>query len=441
MSSPVELPEKSSQARMGVLALLCLLTLILYLDRVCMGQAIAPIQTEFGLSNTEISYVLNAFLIAYGLFEVPTGRWGDRFGSRRVLGRVVVWWSLFTMFTAAATGLYSLIVVRFMFGAGEAGAYPNAARIVRRWFPLAERGRVQGLILASAGAGGAMAPVVAGYLVSNFGWRTAFVVFGALGFVWVAAFLAWFRDNPADHPAVNEAELRLLQPTSLDQHTGGTHEPIPWKAALTNRNVWLLGAITCFGAFCSYMFFSWYPKYMQSGRRVTVIEAGWLSSLVLTGTVLGTLSGGFFADWLVRHSNNIRRDRRLAGFTAGMLAALFLLLGIWAESTWATAGLMSLSCFAIASQSANWWSCVTEISGRHVGSLFGLLNACGLPGGILSQYFFGAAADYRASMGYTGRPQWDFAFYFYVVALLIAGVCWLFVDTKYTVEGVKEEPC
>src|SRR3954471_21279941 len=142
--------HRPSRARLTLLGFLCALTFVLYVDRVCIAQAVGPIQNELGLSNTRMSYVLMAFTLAYGLFEVPSGRWGDRAGSRNVLTRIALWWSAFTALTAACTGFYSLLVIRFLFGAGEAGALPNAARIVSRWYPSAERGRVQGLIQAAA---------------------------------------------------------------------------------------------------------------------------------------------------------------------------------------------------------------------------------------------------------------------------------------------------
>src|SRR5262249_5355895 len=152
-----------------------------------------PIKDQLDLSNTQVSCVLMAFTLAYGLFEVPSGRWGDRAGSRNVLTRIALWWSAFTALTAACFGFYSLLVVRFLFGAGEAAALPNAARIVSRWYPSSERGRVQGLIQTAALVGGTVAPVVAAYLIRELGWRGAFVVFGGLGVVWAAAFWLWFR--------------------------------------------------------------------------------------------------------------------------------------------------------------------------------------------------------------------------------------------------------
>jgi len=130
-----ELDEGPTRTRYILVAWLCGLAGVLYLDRVCMAQAVGPIQAELDLSNTQISYALMAFTLAYGIFEIPTGRLGDRIGSRFVLTRIVIWWSLFTALTGASWGFSSLVLVRFLFGAGEAGAYPNAARVISRWFP------------------------------------------------------------------------------------------------------------------------------------------------------------------------------------------------------------------------------------------------------------------------------------------------------------------
>lgn len=431
--------ERPSRARLGVLCLLCTLSLVLYMDRVCMSQAVEPIKRELGLSNTQMSLVMNAFLVAYALFEVPTGRWGDRYGSRRVLARIVVWWSLFTALTGATVGLASLITVRFVFGAGEAGAFPNAARVLRRWFSKAERGRVQGLMLASAGIGGALSQVLAGYLIAAIGWRGAFAAFGSVGLLWVMAFLWWFYDDPAEHPSVNSAELELLQGETGETDIALTHEPIPWGAAAVNRNTWLLGAINASTAFCAYLYYSWYPTYMQLGRGVSATEAGWLSGTVLAGTVVGTLSGGLVADWLVRHSTDLRRSRRRFGFAAGLAAAVLLIVGVQSQSPWTTAALTATSAVMMSLPLTSWWSAAIEISGRHVGSLFGLLNAMGVVGAMASQYFFAALSDWREGQGFTGRDQWEPAIYAYAVVLTFGACCWLLVDASKQVEPDGEQ--
>ena len=182
--------------------------------------------------------MLMAFTLAYGLFEVPTGRWGDRIGGRRVLTRISLWWSAFTAMTGACTGLWSLVAVRFLFGAGEAGAFPNVARVLSRWFPDEERGRAQGLLLAaSSSIGGAIAPFLAAVLIQGIGWRWTFAAFGGVGAAWAAGFWWWFRDDPAAHPAVDPAELAHIgrRATSGDVHprspgppSPGTRASAPW---------------------------------------------------------------------------------------------------------------------------------------------------------------------------------------------------------------------
>ncbi len=427
LASPADGP--ATHARFGVLGLLCSLAFILYLDRVCIGKAVVAIETDLNLSDTEMGWVLGAFTIAYGLFEVPTGRWGDRFGSRGVLARIVLWWSAFTALTGAANGLTMLLAVRFLFGAGEAGAYPNAARVIARWFPLEERGRVQGLMLTAAQLGGTVAPALAAYLIVAVGWRWTFVVFSALGLVWAAAFYWWFRDDPATHPATNTAERALIAAGSTSAQT--EHElPIPWRAILSSSNVWLLGCLQSCSSFFSYMIMSWYPTYLEKGRHVDPIEAGWLSSLVLAGAAVGCLSSGFVTDWLARVTHRHPARHRYYGFAGTALAALALWAGIECESPLATSLWAALAFMAAISQQATFWTVTMEISGPHLGTVFGLMNSMGVPGAFVSTVFLGRFVDWMAAHGYAGRAQWDPAFYIYAGVLVIGACCWLAVDAS-----------
>src|SRR6516164_5939329 len=207
---PVDQSERPTAVRYGVLGFLAAMTFVLYLDRVCIGQAAPQIQRDLSISETWMGVVFAAFTLSYAVFEVPTGRWGDRFGSRGVLTRIVVWWSFFTAMTGAAVGFWMLLAVRFLFGAGEAGALPNSARVLRAWFPDSSRGRAQGLVTTSMLIGGAVAPIVSQPLIDWIGWRWAFFVFGLIGVVWAVSFYLWFRDDPAEHPATNAAERQWI---------------------------------------------------------------------------------------------------------------------------------------------------------------------------------------------------------------------------------------
>ena len=186
------------------------MTFILYLDRSCINQAAPVIKRELGISETQKGFIFSAFALAYALFEIPAGRWGDRFGSRRILTRIVLWWSFFTALTGAAGGFASLLVIRFLFGAGEAGALPNSARILREWFPDSSRGRAQGIVTTAMLLGGAASYTTSQWLIDWVGWRWSFAVFALIGVGWALAFYAWFRDDPAEHPRPNDAERRLI---------------------------------------------------------------------------------------------------------------------------------------------------------------------------------------------------------------------------------------
>jgi sugar phosphate permease len=413
---------RPSRARYVLVLWLCGLAGVLYLDRICMGQAAKPIERELGLSNTQLGYIAIAFTLAYGIFEMPTGRLGDRLGSRFVLTRIVVWWSIFTALTGATWGFASLVVVRFLFGAGEAGAFPNAARVIARWFPAGERGRVQGIMLTAAQLGGVAAPTAAALLIEFVGWRAAFGIFGVIGLVWAVGFWYWFTDDPADHDGVNKDELAIIQSTG-DKPTKHS-EPIPWGPVLSNAGIWILGiAITC-SAFNSYMYFTWFPKYLMDARQIENIEAGWLSSLVLAGSAGGVLLGGVVADRILKSGRDLVICRRILGVCMFIAAALLLFVATRQDSALAMAAIAAASCFCLQIVLPTWWSSAIEQSGKHVGSLFGMMNMIGLVGAMVSQWFVGWFADYQKDRGLSGREQWDPMFNVFVGVLLMGAIMW-----------------
>jgi MFS family permease len=409
-----------SRTRFVLAGWLCALSAVLFLDRVCISQAANDIQSDLDLTNAEFGYVLMAYTIAYGLFEVPTGRLGDRIGSRAVLTRVVVWWSAFTALTGAVVGLPSLLVVRFLFGAGEAGAYPNTARILARWFPATERGRVTGLMLTCAQLGGAAAPALTAALVWLAGWRLAFAAFGLVGLVWAVGFWVWFRDDPAPHPAVNDAELARIRAGTT---AARPHGSIPWRAVARCPGLWLLAGVIMCSSFNSYLYFSWFSKYLQDGRGVPKGEAGLLTSLVLFGGAAGMLTGGILADRVSRTADRVRARRRL-GASAYLISALALSAATTADSPLLLAALTAVGYMALQSTLPTWWASAIEQSGRNVGAVFGLLNTCGIAAGVASQGFVGWFTQYQADAGVTGREQWDPMLWMYVGVLLVGAVGW-----------------
>lgn len=447
--------QRPTTVRYGVMGYLCSLAFILYIDRICIGQAGTAMMAELGISKTMWAVVGVAFQIAYGIFEPMTGHWGDRFGSRRVLIRIVLWWSAFTALTGcvfnfswpivgaiAFNGFYLLLIIRFLFGAGEAGALPNAARVISIWFPPGNRGPAQSLISFCAQIGGAAAPTVAALLIKSpyVGWRWAFVIFGSLGVVWVWFFSRGFHDNPQDHPEINEAELSYIE---AGRPSKGSSKPeehhLPWGLVASNPNIWLLGIINSCTSFFSYMLFLWFPTYLKEGRGLGEVASGPIGSLPYLFGAIGVLSGGFLGDILTRRLGS--RRLALGGMgTVGLLLAGTLVAGsVSIDNTLLAVLMCSVGYFFSYVQLAAWWAAMADVGGKHLGALFGICNMIGLAGGAVSQLFLGWFADYMHAQGYSGRAQWDPAFYIYGGVLMLGGTMWFLINPARTVVP-DEEP-
>lgn len=451
MSYPSEGPsdQQPTHVRYGVMGFLCSLAFILYIDRICIGQAATKMMSDLDLDKRQWGFVGVAFQIAYAIFEPTTGHWGDRYGSRRVLIRIVLWWSAFTALTGCVwnfswevgaglvlfNGFAMLLVVRFLFGAGEAGALPNAARVISVWFPPGKRGPAQALISTSAQIGGAGAPFLAAYMISlpSIGWRGAFMIFGSLGLVWIWFFARWYRDDPATHPNVNDAERRYIQMGRVAKTTSSEEHRLPWSLVLSNRNIWLLGCSNACTSFFSYMLFLWFPTYLKEGRELDELASGRLGSLPYLFGATGVLIGGFLGDWLTARTGS-RRGSLVGMSTIGLLLAGTLVASSVSMDHPTIAVLFcSVGYFFSYIQLAAWWAAVADVGGRHTGAIFGLCNMVGLAGGAVSQIFLGYFAEYMKEQGFSGRAQWDPAFYLYGGVLMLGGVLWLFVDPKRTV--------
>ena len=454
---PLNASERATRVRYTVLTHLFLLTFILYLDRVCMGQAAPAIQKEMNLTNEQIGTIHLSFMVAYGLFMAAAGRVSDRFGSRTVLIVIVIWWSLFTGLTGLCTGLVMLLVVRFIFGMGEAGALPNCARILNRWFPAEARGLPQGLMNTAMLIGGAAAPLAAAYMMllldtkrlgpflmdepgpAPDGWRWTFYVFGALGVVWAVIFWYGYRDDPEKHPRVNEAERAFLRRGRELEVKHGPQPPVPWRLVFSSRNVWLMGLIVSCSAWCSYFYMSWYPMYLQKGRGVESVRSGELSSLVLAGGAAGSLLGGLLSDYVMRRTGRRKRSRSAIGASALFLSGLMLLSSLaFEDAVWGSVVIAS-AFFLMMLSIASWWGVVSDISGKHTATLFGLMNSLGVFGGGGSQYFAGWLADYNGRQGLSGRAQWDPALYWMVGVLFVGAIAWTFVNSNISAVEIDPE--
>jgi MFS family permease len=390
---------------------------ITYLDRVTISVTRPDVARDLNLSATQMGYVFSSFYLAYAAFEIPTGWWGDRTGTRRVLTRIVCWWSAFTVLTGAAFNFPSMVAIRFLFGAGEAGALPNVARTFARWFPRRERGTAQGIFFMSMHLAGGLTPILVTALLAYFHWRTLFAMFGSIGFVWALFWYRWFRDSPAQHPAVGAAERELIE-SGLGADTGHALGATDWQRLLGNTTVVCLCLMYFTQAFGGAFYVTWLPTYLAS-RGLTGMTAGILAGLPLILSSAADLLGGVATDRAVRRLG-LRLGRITIGGGALAAAGLFTIAGAFVASPVTAAILIALggasSNFLLG---AAWGTCV-DIGGRRSGAVSAAMNTSGQVGSIVSPILVAVVVQ-RFS-------QWSAPLYVTGVLFLLGALCWLWVD-------------
>ena len=401
-----------------MLGITLLLGAVTYFDRVAISSLQGPISKDLGFSLREMGMVFSAFYISYAVFEIPTGWWADRVGSRKVLTRIVLWWSAFTVITAAAFSHRSLMVIRFLFGAGEAGAFPNVARTFARWFPLQERGRAQGYFWVGAHLAGGLTPLVVGGLVFlGFSWRGVFVLFGALGFVWAYAWWRWFRDTPEEHPAVTDAERQYIaagRPPFSERHTTWDD----WKRLLGNRNAVGLCLMYFTQTFGGAFYVTWLPRYLTE-RGVSGMTAAVLAGLPLMLSTIADVSGGLTTDAVTRKFG-LRLGRAAVAGAALAAAGLFTLSGTLVPSAVFAVILIAFGGFSSNFLLGAAWSTCIDIGQSRAGALSGAMNTSGQVGAILSPL---VAAELVERFG-----DWNTPLYLTGTLFLLGSVCWLWID-------------
>ena len=406
-----------------VLGMLSLLAVITYLDRVCIAVAGPRMQDALDISPEAWGWVTSVFFLSYSAFEIPTGALGDRIGPRRVLTRVVTWWSAFTALTGTVSNYYVLLVVRFCFGAGEAGAYPNASAVIGRWIPVAKRTRAWGIVWMTSQVGAALSPLLVVPIQVRYGWRAPFFVFGLLGVVWSLAWYAWFRDSPHEKAGVTEAELREIGPAPGLQHHG-----MPWATALRIPAFWRIAAIGACYVYALGFFQSWLQTYLVRGRGFT--EAALvLSSLTYAVGATANGLGGMAGDWMVRR-HGLRNGRRWLGVAGLSAAALSLTAAIFAPS--GNLALVFLSCAygGILFQQPTLCALCLDVGRKNAGAVFGFMNTAANAASALSAVVFGYLVGYFGNYNTPFIPM--------VALLSLGALLWLQVDP--TRELFPEKP-
>jgi MFS transporter, ACS family, glucarate transporter len=340
--------------------------------------------------------------LAYGIFEIPTGALGDRMGQRSVLTRIVLWWSGFTCLTGLATGFVPLIATRFLFGAGEAGAYPNMSGVIVRWFPVSERARTQGFIWAASRLGGALSPLIVAPLQSAVGWRVTFVLLGAIGVIWALFWRALYQDRPA----------------SGDAERPGLHTNVPWAELLRQRQLWLIFTMYFCYAWGSWFYFGWFPVYLVKAAGFSEAEMGIFTALPFLAGAMGNIAGGFLCDWLAARFG-LKTGRRLVGFVSLAVSALLLVSMTLTPNKSAIVVLSTLG-FGVADLMlpAAWAVCL-DVGHRYAGVVTATMNSAGQLGGFVCSVLFGYMVQ---AWGNYYQPLWLVAGMVMVAALLFTRI-------------------
>jgi MFS family permease len=445
--------------------------MITYLDRACISLAAPLIATDLGLDVTYLQkWAFTAFAIAYAIFEIPTGWLGDVWGPRRTLLRIVLWWSICTALTGVVglqfgsyfiAGLGTLIVLRFSFGMGEAGAYPNIARALHNWFPNTQTATAQGWVWMSGRLMAGITPMIWAVLVVGttwtpafVTWRSAFALFGLIGIAWCVIFARFFRDHPHQHPKVNDAERKAIEQGQTSQHEA-SRSALPIRSFLRSRNLWLL----CMMYFCMvygwYFSMTYYPAHLQ--QRFPQESQSFLDSVYQGGPLwmgaIACLTGGWAVDRLILRSGDRKGTRRLVGIIAESLGALCWLAAIFAPSAFWFFLAVSLAATCNDLTLASAWAACQDIGQRYTAVTAACMNTVGTLGAVAAGWLTGTIVEgtlsaQAATVGIAVKELaeidrhsalvsgYDYSMLTFAGAYLISAVCWRFIDsTKPIVES------
>ena len=394
-----------------ILVMLVILGMVTFLDRINISVAGSSIMHDLHLSPAQWGWVQSAFILSYGLLQIPMGALGDRFGHRNILAAIVLWWSAFTAFTGMAGGLMSLLVIRFMFGIGEAGSSPCSTGVISRWFEKGEVGKAQGYVWAASRMGGALTPFVVIPVMVTVGWRAAFYLLGALGVIWAIVWWLYYRDSRETSRASSPRNTSSISSTSS----------LPWSSILGNRQFWLICGMYFFYAFGSWFFFSWFPTFMELGRGFDKTELTYAVAVPFIMSMMGNIAGGHLTDRLTKRYG-IKIGRKALGSTSLAVSAVCMFLAAFIPGKMAVFVFLSL-CFGIFDlMLPSAWALCIDLGKRHAGTLSGAMNTAGNIGGFCCGILFGELVQQSGN--------YNLPLYMIAVMLIISAVLFFFINPE-----------
>jgi sugar phosphate permease len=422
---------KASRTRYLVLSCVVAAYFITYLDRVLLSVATPFIEKEFSFDTITMGWVLFSYSIAYALFQIPGGWFGDKVGPRTALTCVVVWWSALTALTTLSWSATSMAVFLFLIGMGEAGSFPIANRALSRWMLPSERAIAQGTTHAGSRSAAAITPVVVVALIgmSSLGWRLPFLIFAAIGILWAIGWYAFYRNTPGEHARVNEAELARITDALGPFKTG--KRKVPWKQILSNRQMWLLAAMYFCYAYDIGTFLSWFPKYLNAARGIELAKLGLFASLPFVAGLIGDISGGVLSDTLLKRTGNVKFARRAVlagGFFVSSIAVLF---AAYTDAPEVSIAWFALALFALELTVGVSWAVTLDVGGEFAGSVSAVMNTTGN---------IGAAIAVALTAWLATNYGWASAFAVIAGLALVACLLSFTIDASKPMYRLEEEP-
>ncbi|HEU5165594.1 MAG TPA: MFS transporter [Chitinophagaceae bacterium] len=404
--------------RFRVLVFLFFLLLITYLDRNCIGLLGTRIKNEFHLNNEQFGWVMAAFALAYAVFEIPSGILSDRIGQRAVFIRIVSWWSVFTVLTGFTTGFTSLIIVRFLFGMGEAGVFPTCSGTFSRWFPVSETARSINITTFAQSVSLAIAPLIIIPLAAHYGWRTTFYINGLIGFVWVAVCYAWFKNQPSEMKGMSKKERTYIEENRRFK-TGNHH--ISLKSLLKSRSLIAISAIHFCASWGFYFFIGWLPTYLTEGRNFLEQDSKMLIALMFGTGILIVPLGGIFSDWLTRKKGLLFSRRSLGMTILGGTAVALLVVGLTSSNIVVAISLVIAYIFFPLNNTNNYSVCI-DLGGNNAGAVAGVMNFTAQMGAFIMLILFGKLVNLTHS--------YNIPVIVIASILLVGFLLWFLVDPR-----------
>ena len=408
-----------------------LLSLQLYVTRTCISTAKDAVTHDLALSNEQWSWILASFAFGYALFATPGGALADRLGGRKVLTAVVIAWSVFTALSAAAWNFASMMVVRFLFGASEAGAFPGMARVVYSWIPVSERGLVKGINFSGSRIGAALAMPGVAWLIKEMGWHAAFLVLMAVGFAWAMFWWFWFRDEPEKKTSLSKKELELILANRQDAGRAGPAGPLRVGTLFASGNLWLMMLQYFASNFTFFFSLTWLYPYVKAKYNLGAVDAGFYAMIPLLGGAVGNIFAGGLVDWIYR-SGRSSLSRKLPAIIGFLLAAIGMVMSLEQATAGGAIFWLTLAIFGADMTLSPSWSFCIDIGGKHAGAVSGTMNMAGNLGSAIAALAFAYLPE---------SARGNVAF-FYTAAALSGGaiICWLISDPSRKIQTQPVQP-